>query len=86
MNTAEERLTIIERQISELGTATSRLTDLLTGGNRPADGLIVMVDRLGQAEEARRYWSRWAVGIASTALVTAVLALMGEIFLRTIAR
>lgn len=67
----EEYRAAIREELQPLLAAVGRLGALLDGGDDPAKGIIVRVDRLEQTEQSRKFWLTTAVssgllgGIAS---------------------
>jgi len=58
--------------VMRLDARTARVEHLLNGSSNPANGLVIRVDRLEQAQETRKVWTGTAVAAAVSGLGTAV--------------
>lgn len=59
----------------EIYRTVKRIEEILTGNGHPANGLVVRVDRLEQAEQRRGWWSKTALGAAITAAIGSLWAI-----------
>jgi len=71
---------LLDERFERLEAQLKRITNLLDGGDRPADGLLMQVDRLRQREreraerEKRRDGRLWAAVVAAIGAAVAAIA------------
>ena len=62
--------------LAEIRDSQQRMERLLTGGEKPAEGLLIRVDRLEQSEKTRTWLTHTALGGVLSAMGMAIWGLV----------